>query len=132
MISHPHDWIFVTGPKLGLHIYPSVQKNKKGGGEEKGREENREEDNNTPFVVIAHRENERRISPRANKKRLFLGPSPYDFTSTLLDFSTGGIYTINHCTFYVMSGQKNSSLHRFPTYYYSSSLVQNWIAFFCF
>ena len=49
-------------------------------------ERDKEDEKKTPFVMLTHGENERGISPRANKKRLFLFASPYDFTPVRLDF----------------------------------------------
>ena len=54
MISHPHDWIFVAGPKLGLHLCPSVLKIlKRGGGGANLRKRERDDEKKTLFVVLA-------------------------------------------------------------------------------
>ena len=54
--------------------------NKKGRGGAKGRDRDRENEKKKTFFVLACGENERQISLRTNKKRMFLGASPYDFT----------------------------------------------------
>ena len=86
----------------------------------------------TFFFVLVCGDHDSQISPRANKNIIFWGPSPYYFASAQFFFATGELCTVNRRTFYVMSGQKNPALLHLPTYYSTSSLVQNRIAFFAF
>ena len=80
---------FSTGPKFGIHICLSVPNNWRGGGGGGG-ERGTEDEKNTCFVVLVRVENKRRILPHANKNILFLGPSPYDFTTAWLYFCNWG------------------------------------------
>ena len=53
MISHPHDYIFATGEKLGLRICISVPNNcRRGEGGTKIRERERENEKKTPSIGI--------------------------------------------------------------------------------
>ena len=52
MISHPHNWVFVTGAKLGIYLCPFSHKNWSVGGGFK--ERYREEEKKTIFIVNAN------------------------------------------------------------------------------
>ena len=63
MISHPHNWIFVTGANLGIHLclYQNIEHNE----QEwllRGREY-------TPFLVLTRGDNERRAQSQWKKRR---------------------------------------------------------------
>ena len=51
-IPHPHDWIFVTGAKIGLHLCLSVPKIEEGGGGEGVGERQRGQEEDT--ILCAH------------------------------------------------------------------------------